>query len=362
MNRYFTVLQKELKEIFRDHAAFIIVLLPVVIFPILRFGLDQISQINASEIRVSIRSESESQLSIFEAFKEQTDDYHIVVLLSTSPIQDLKDGKIDCYLLMTEDKFHFMYSSGSLHSLSLTSKIGTNFEQFYLQLLSEEKSGVATLSYSDESGVVFDATRSVSQLIAPIIFVFLVFQCSSTFANDLFAGEKERGTMELLLLSARTGKTVYYAKTTALFLLVLIQLLISEWSFLISDSLFGNSVAKSDLFNNLTLLLLVSIAVTLSATVSVFSKKMKTAQLANELVSILPLGIAVLVSAGIIRSAIIEKLPLINIILFFLRSSDIVAIDGTDLLYLFSSNLLVVVALIVVSIHYMRSEKFLYPK
>ena len=290
---------------------------------------------------------------------------------SSDTLSSLKSGKIDCLIKIKNKSLDIIYNSGSFMSLSAAAKIEENFRHFYNLILSENHNDIFLINLKSENGNESNLTNSVYDIFAPILLILFVFQCSSSFSNDLFAGEKERKTIEMLMLSGVKKKSIYCGKALALVMLSVINLFFNLCSFLVSCVFFKSDTNQlkfikcdNPIFNTaciiLLLLALTLISAFISATVSVFSNNMKNSQMLNEVLLAVPIGIIALLTLGIIKDDItISKfIPLLNLLSdynnAFSGNSDIQSIFIS-----LATNLIFIIALIWLSVRYMKSEKFI---
>lgn len=371
MKETLIILKKELLEIFRDKSTLLFLLIPLIIFPTFNFGLEYLNKNTITEIDVCIDYDSQAAFKTFDQFVLHNNEYNIKLVNSIEPEVLLKNGDIDSYIKIEDNSISFVYSSASYNSLSLTTKLGDSFQQYYNTTLSETYDDILNLELRDENGNIGNATSSVQNIFIPIILVMLIFQGSSSFANDLFAGEKERKTLEMLLLSGAKKHSIYCGKTFALAILAIVNLFLSLLSYFFSFKLSENGLEQFKFMQNgnstanivfiIVLLIELSlISVFLSSTVSMISKSMKSSQIINEFILAIPIGITVLLVLGILKSniQILNCIPLINLLtnLINVFSGNV---NMGYLILTILSNILLIIIMIFFSVRYMKTEKFL---
>lgn len=370
MKETLIILKKELLEIIRDKSTLLIILVPFMIFPIFNIGMEYLNKNSETDINICIICNSEEASIILNQFAEKNSVFNIKNIDSNTPEALLKTGDIDCYVKATEYSIDFIYNSTSFNSLSLTTKLGEAFQEYYNSLLSESYHNIFKLKLTDENGNMANPSDSISTIFIPIILVILIFQGTSSFSNDIFAGEKERKTLELLLLSGVKKQAIYCGKSFSLVILSVLNLLISLGSYFISFN-FTTGLCKFNFMQNenvfiniffITILLftLSLISVFLSVTVSMLSKNIKNAQILNELILTIPVGFTALLALGILKDNIIifKYIPVLNLLINF-NNVFLGNINIGDIVITLISNFFLIVLLIVESIRYMKSEKFI---
>ncbi len=371
MKTSITILKKELLEIFRDKATFVILLIPILIFPIFNIGMNYLNKESDTKINVCIHYDSQEAYELFNQYVLINETYDIDVIESKEPNKLLNKGYIDCYIIETNNVFDFIYNSSSYDSLSLTTKLGDGFQRYYNSSLSQSYDGIFEMNLKDENGNSANTSNSMSSIFVPIVLVMLIFQNTSSFANDIFAGEKERKTLELLLLSGVKKRSVYCGKSFALIILSIVNLLFSLGSYFISFNSTKSGLQQFKFMQNgnitanivciiSTMLLLSIIAVFLSLTISMLSKNMKNSQILNELVLAIPVGITALLVLGILKNntAIFNYIPILNLIISF-NNAFIGNIDIINIVLSLITNILLIIVLIILSVKYMNTEKFI---
>lgn len=371
MKETFIIFKKELLDIFRDKTTLLFVLIPLIIFPAFNFGLEYLNKDTATEIDICVNYDSQSVYETVTQFIKNNNEYDIRLVNSAKPEVLLKNGDIDSYIKIEDNLIGFVYNSASYNSLSLTTKLSESFQQYYNSILREAYNDILILELKDENGNIGNVTNSVANIFIPIILVMLIFQGSSNFANDLFAGEKERKTLELLLLSGVKKQSIYCGKTLALATLAIINLFLSLLSYFFSFTFSANGLKQFKFMQNgnstinivfiIALLIELSlISVFLSSTVSMLSKNMRSSQLINEFILAVPIGISILLLTGILKRSVIilNYIPLLNLLLNLINVFS-GSINIWYLILTILSNLLLIVAMILFSVRYMKTEKFL---
>ncbi len=371
MRETLTVLKKELLEIFRDESTFVILMIPIFVFPMLNMGLEFLSKEETSQISISINFDDEYAEDILNEFIDKNGKYEINVIKHDNAVELLKSGDIDCYIDINNNCYNFVYNSSSYNSLSLTTKLGEEFQKYYNLMMSEMDDNYYQVRLLNETNTVVNPTSSISGIFIPIVLILFVFQNTSSFANDIFAGEKERKTLELLLLSSVKKRNLYIGKSLALLIISILSLVFSLSTFFLSfyfsnqglsqfKFIYEGNAVINILLLSFILILLSVISVFLSTTISLISKNMKNAQILNEIILAIPIGLTALLTLGIVKSEIkaFNYIPIANLISCFnsIFSGDI---DIVNIAITLVSNFVFVWILILISVKYMNSEKII---
>lgn len=361
MNEIITIVKKELLEIIRDRSTILIFLIPVFIFPIFNIGLEHLNAESETEINMSFVCDSDEAEAIITNFIKSDDTLNISLVNSKDPYSSLKDGDIDCCLSVKNQSMNIIYNSNSFNSLLSATKINEKFREFYNSYLSENNEEIYQLNMTDENGKTSDTTEVVSTMIAPIILVMLVFQNTSSFANDIFAGEKERKTIEMLLLSGTKKQNIYCGKAISLIVLTFINLFVGVASYFASFKIFENGLSVlSVVYIVITLLMLSIIAVFISVAVSMRADKIKSSQMINEIFTVIPVGLTALLVLGFLKDNILafKFIPVLNILIDY-KNAFMGKVYIENIVITFLSNAALILLLIVGSVRYMKSEKII---
>ncbi len=370
MQKTLTVFKKELLELMRNPSTVWVILIPLLILPIFSAGINYIGQDRQAEINISIQSNDHKSQQTFLKFLNQSNADKLVIhnIHSDTPTDLLLCGKIDCILYIEPDSYQFVFNSYSYNSLSLTTKLGECFESFYLQNLGKSGLAVHQFSLTNENNLSVNGTASMTNIIVPFLLIILIFQSTLNFASDLFAGEKERKTLELLLVCGVKRSSIYFGKLFTLLFIALWNVFVSLVSYAFSNVLIkGNTtfgfLQHGHWINNvlamiLTLALLAVLSIVLSSAISLVAKNMRSAQVGNELLLAVPLSILAVSTFGTIQgnSTFLSAIPMLGTIRCFIN-----AFHGTTSLHEIAisslSSLLFSGLLIFISIKYINSEK-----
>lgn len=371
MNEILIVVKKELLEIFRDRVTLIFLLIPFLVFPVYNLGMDYLNSKSDTAMNICVVCDNEKSKLLVAQFIESNSSLSIKSINSSEPLFSLENGEIDCLINIENKSLDIIYNSASFTSLSAAAKIEENFRQFYNSTLSKTHDDIFQISLKNESGNISNSTDSMYNIFIPVLLIFFIFRCSSSFSNDLFAGEKERKTIEMLMLSGAKKETIYCGKSLSLIVLSVINLALNLSSYFISYIFFKTdtnqlkSIKSGNLILNiaciiLLLLVLTMISVFISTTVSVFSNNMKNSQMLNEILFAVPVGITALLTLGIIKDdiAVLKFIPLLNLLINY-NNSFAGNPNIQSIIISLITNLIFIAALVLLNVRYMKSEKFI---
>lgn len=366
-----SIAKKELIETFRDKATFIMFIIPLLIFPAFNIGLDYLSNKKNTEINVCIQYDSKEAYDIFTQFVSYNTDYKINLIESEKYENLLKSGDADFGININGKNFDIIYNSTSYESMSLATELGEKFQAFYNELLSSMDKDIYHLSLKDEKGNSVSPFSSITNIFIPVVFILLIFQNTSSFSNDIFAGEKERKTLELLLMSGVKRSSIYFGKSIALMVLSVISLSTSLTAALVTyipdkENFVQIKIMQSEkIYQNIfimlfSMIILSALSVFISLSISMISKNIKSAQLLNEIILIIPVGITALLSLGIINLdlAVWDYVPILNLIKCF-HSAFLGKTILANFLISLIINIFFALTIIVRSIKYLNSESIL---
>lgn len=349
---------KELTELLRDKKTLIfVILLPVLIFPVL-FGVMGLVMSNVSRqaeaeehryvlINADKAAEFSDALFYHKNFKKMTTDLTEPAALK----QAIRDGKFDVAIVIPADfdpaasniqqsKWLLIHNSSS--QLDMISKHFNELLKTYSTKLQQAKLVALGVSVDNIPAVLepvaveklntAESRENIGELIGGWIAYLLIPLClagASYPAMDIGAGEKERGTLETLLICPVARTAIVLGKfltvlTTGLLTAAITVVSFGSWGYLIGSLAGVDVVAKTmstlgllDL--TLILALLIPLTATLAAvllSLSIYARSYKEAQ--NYLgpltiIVLMPLVISIL--PGIELSWKLALVPVLNVAL-----------------------------------------------
>ena len=373
---YFIVLKKEMLEILRDRRSMITLLMPIIMFPLLfsiiNFQLKAAKKDDNEKTVLSITDENIKLL-----FPENKFDF----CLTDTPENAVAEGKADCAVLNGENGLCVAYDASSVKSTTALNSVVT-----YLNMMRESAvyneivncGGNADILnetlfemrvISPESG---NGSSSVLASLAPSLLIMLIFGGGMSVAVDAFAGEKDRKTLENLLLTKVRRGSLYGAKLTNVVIVSLVSMITSLSGYLIAISLnkdilliFGESEL---ILPPITVIMLILLVVTTTAIfasalmcfMSVASRGAKEAQLKLGIISAIPsiLSLIVMYTENAKVSIGMMFVPILNSIAFIkLAFSGVM--NNSYMITATISNLAYALALSLIALRLFKREQVL---
>ena len=351
MKKYLIILKKELKVYLRDKRSLVAMLLPLLIIPLMLYASNQ--EIKNAENTVaksiSISTSSTEELADFISTLKLA-EINVNAIESATPYDDLKTGKILLIIDKDETGYSIIFDQNSTKSAMalsvVTNIIEAQKEAYIFNIFNKYDESIENLndysySYQDISAVDKSESSSFLSLLAPTLLVMFIASGASSFAVDLFCGEKERGSLEGILATQVSRKSLYFAKVSTVFILSCISAIISIMGYVVSFS-FENSSMNGIILKMspsqiiFFLLITLSFALFSAATISVLSVEAKTVKeghLRTSLFSIVPSMLSIVtmyMQTGNMPFAL-NFVPFINTIAG-LKSIFLNVIDPTNIL------------------------------
>lgn len=218
---------KEMKDCFRDRRTLLLtVLLPIVMMTGLTFFYEKLVSNGEDEQYTLVvnQSFSNEEANIFSGIK------NIEIIKSSKPEETLQKGKAQAALLLDQD-FISNIKKGENAKVTL---IGDSFSEKSSKLMNivtnalgaYEKSVIAErlqakgtdpklvepFSIEQKEISAEDPSINLIALLIPLILALAIGVGSGPAASDLFAGEKEKKTMEALLMTPVSRSTLLFSK------------------------------------------------------------------------------------------------------------------------------------------------------
>jgi sodium transport system permease protein len=218
------VFMKEIKDSFRDRRTLLLtVLLPIVMMSGLTFFYEKLSSDGKGET-FKLAVNQPDDMGIFKGYK------NIKLITTNDPKKVLEDGKAQAALIL-DPQFLEKINNGEKASVTI---MGDSFSQKssnLMSIVSNAMSGfekaIVTKRLQDkgtdpaivEPFVIKqkeiskeNSSASLLGMLIPLILSIAIGVGSSPAAADLFAGEKERKTMEALLMTPVKRSTLLFSK------------------------------------------------------------------------------------------------------------------------------------------------------
>lgn len=244
--KYFIILKKELTELVRNKFAFAMLFIPLFIFPIMYYFIGQ----QAKSTENALLSEIKIYCKIND---DKTEDFifnnvlygiKFSVIETSNAEEDLLSDKI--YLCIDSDGANL---SELPINIKLTYNTNSNFSTYAYSLVVsaiENFNKTTTADYLTVNGLdaayanVINITpqalsaNALLVMIAPMLITSLLISGGTGVAADIFAGEKERGTLEQLAITQVKRSCIWYGKLTTVFIANVLSALISMLAYYIS--------------------------------------------------------------------------------------------------------------------------------
>ena len=319
MGQVFVIAGKELLEIFRDKTTWIVLLIAFTVFPVYNYGINEfMSEANETETLYVTVGDEET----FGLLKEYAETQKIKVEIRN--YDEISADKADFSVVVEKNGFYLVCKSNSFKSVSGATKFGDLFGR-YLSENSVYADKIVKINLLDSSGKPVVLNSVMKKLAIPAVLILTLFQGTTGFVSDAFAGEKERKTLEMLIYSGADRRCIYLGKMLAHLFLAAVNSVIVLLSCLITKLLSGgneevllpqNSGASAVAVILLLLIIMCVFSVIISLSVSLRSRSVKQAQIINEILILFPTSMTIALSFELIRldGDLIRFIPLINVI------------------------------------------------
>ena len=380
MKKLLIVFKKELTDCLRDRRSIVMMVLPLLIFPLLlSFYNAQIESADESLAeQLVLATNDENGISEVTDFLS-LNGIKVEIVKTEEASTDLKSGKISLILNKEENGYHIIYDQNSIKSTKAINIISSAIEanktaKIYkiLNLHGEAADFLLEYNYTfeDVSASSEESGNSLIAILGPMLIVMFIATGGAGIALDLFCGEKERGSLEGILATQINRKPLYLAKTITVFIFVCFSALISVGGYIISfalnDEAMGASTKGMGLSATQTLLFLLIVAVFAFFTASIISvlslsaKTVKEGTLRINLFTLIPTvigGASMYMEAGNVSLAT-NFIPIINVI-NALKTVFIDAINTTHLFITVFSTALYGIIFLLIGYWLINSENIL---
>jgi len=212
INKVIIVYRKELKDVFREKkAVLMMILLPLLLYPLLMIGMSQLQAIGGDKLNKESSDVAISGKISDELIRMIKASEKLKLVQSKNTKLDLKEKKIDSWIekvsIDSEETFLIHYDGAMPKSRIAerrTSDIVYNFKRFSqeqtLKALKIEREVLDPFAIKSKNSA--SKTRMGGMLlgmILPLLLIVTMLMGAMYPAIDLTAGEKERGTLETIL-------------------------------------------------------------------------------------------------------------------------------------------------------------------
>lgn len=362
------IFRKTILDIFRDSTTYITLFISCFAIPVFFGGLILFVGASDNTITVGVDRIALDNFNVLSYLYDLPKDISVNIETGDDLRKRLESNKLNCYITANgNNELLFVYNSRSYNSFTAASRVGQAIQLKYFEDLSKEKN-IISMRLVDENDAENGIANSVINIFLPIILVFIFSRGMSYYADDLFAGEKERKTLEWLIISTKTRSSIYLGKIGALLCLNLLNSIIGFFSFdktldIINKSLL--SFHATPLHNSsITFVLCGAIALSsisvlisiISSYVSIISPSIHESQVINTIVSAMPVIITFLLTTSSAVPHFIIYFPFLGTIksVVDICSGNIIV---KDCLFSALSQILLISIIAVLSIKQLNSEK-----
>jgi sodium transport system permease protein len=344
-----TIFLKELRDILRDRRTlFVMVVLPILLYPLLMIGFTQIAAVQigkltlkkshiavlgreyAPEFAAILDTASTIEISDTVNWRERIRTNQLEAALEFSPAFS------DSVAAHQNAAVNIFYSSSKETSEQAQKRLQKIYEKFHEQIVARrlgELSADTTLlrAYSIHSENIATQEQQQGAMIGRMLgYILIIMTLMGAFypAIDLTAGEKERGTLETLLVSPASRSEIVFGKFLTVVVISLITASLNVISIGFSMAYILGKVAQgaapglasihvNPLSLLLSFLLIVPLAITFSAgclAVAVSARNYKEGQsLLTPLYSLVILPAMVSLMPGVDISPTLAAIPIVNV-------------------------------------------------
>jgi sodium transport system permease protein len=388
----FYVFKKELTDIIRDRRTLIsMIVIPIVVIPILTLGIGavmsiQMKKISEKEIKIGIVNKT-GNYWLEDKIKQKIN----VRFINTDDIEgSINKKEIDIGIIIPDDLFiklkdkitskikilyDFSRDTSKIAKERITTEINNLINDIIRKRLIEYglDDNFITPIKLDYQNIATEEKMggSILGIILPYMILILALSGATYPAIDFTAGEKERGTLETILVSPASSEEIILGKYLTVHLTSLVSSLLTLFSyiffvgtgFLLAQEIVGIKISIPFTSILLSLLLILPVTAMFSAlllSISLFAKSTKEAQS-----YISPLMIIVIFPAmmsfipGFENSIIMSIIPIANISLN-LKNILIGDINIIHILLAFFSSLIYAGICLLISVKLFKNEKILF--
>ncbi len=393
------IFRKEILEMLRDkRTLFATIVLPVVLYPVLFIGFSSIMsrQTEVLEQRGatialidSIATGKPETRAAFELIRQNLDATPKLTLSSHPQnwARDYADKKIQAVVSVSDSlspsglltyKVGIRYDASGDEGQVLFGKLERTLTQVSQVMIGQRLSALEVeqeyikplLIQKIDTSTSAKKMGSVLGMILPYIVILMLVTGASVVAADLVAGEKERRTLETLLVSSATRGEIVLGKYLTIFTMAMINVVINlisisfSVSYLLSQFGLESGGVKFPVGSLLILLLamipLATLFTALLLSISTFSRNMKEARTYEQpiMIASMLMGMVSFIPSVEI-SSLLALVPVINIALLF-KAVLIGEWQLSHLLITVGSTLVLDIFAIWITVRLFKSEAVLF--
>lgn len=397
---------KELLEVYRDkRTLFSTILLPLILYPVLFIGVSSIMTRQTIKMEEEVKVIAIENFAAYQDYDNEELNYiveniqqkfeendKIRIYNGTTEIDSLlKDGiihaviKLDSISFVAPQTYYFEYKydgsddKSSIALRDIKTIIG-DFEKDVLKVrlskitdLAEDDHFLNPLSQEAKMTNVASTQQMMGMIlgrILPYLLIMLLISGGAVVATDLVAGEKERKTLETLLVSAVSRNEIVLGKfltiVTASLINVFVNMFSMYFSFRHIMSQAGASMLGADIplsafgWIGLSLLPLISLFSAILLIISTYSRNMKEARSYESPILLVSMMLAMVsMFPGFEMNKGLALVPIVNISLLFKE----IMLTGVNFVHFgitVGSTIILNIIAITMTIKVFASEKVLF--
>ena len=394
------VFKKELKELLRDRKTlFFMIALPMLLFPLIFgamifFTSNAVKEAESKVLNYAIVGEQYSP-DIAEGLANATDQFARVEIESDADYAELIKSKQVDFVIEVPASFSTQVLSSEQHVVKLylndsgLNKVYSRVREVVGELSDDmQRAAFSELGVSEtqqlailkpislEKENVADARENWGEKIGgflPYMIFILCLQGAMAPAADLGAGEKERGTLETLLISPMERSSLVLGKFFTIALAGVVTALITVgslaiWGLILAQGMAVKVVADimgmiglvDFLLVFLMLIPIVAIFASVLLSLSIYARSFKEAQsYMGSLIVVVIFPAIMAMMPGVKLEGVWTWVPLTNV---SLAMKELLkgTMDYFALIGIFGSTALIAAALIAFSVHWFNKEKVLF--
>ena len=314
MKYYFTIIRKELMEVFRDKNSFFMSLILVLIMPtiIIEYGI----QFGTQDGKILITERAKEIAFIIE----QVDvPYEIIEVQDV--IKEISEKK-DCVEIdYMNDQYIIMYYEFE-PTIEIVQDINRLLE--FQIVNTDSKINGKQIIYEP---ILEESTEDMNELavIVPLLLILSIMTgTGNSVAINTFTGEKERGSFEALLLTQVKRSTLFFAKLTTVALNMMLSALVYVVAILAAiwfiNTQNGSVIKEIETWNIVILILSLCVfSLFIASYISIIALKahnVKEAQLSMMFFAFFTCGIGAVLNSALAQTNeyIVLTIPVVNII------------------------------------------------
>ncbi len=379
---------KEIKDIFRDKRTIVLsILIPWLLFPAIFYLMNtnlktttaqnkkyRSALVTPPEISINYKSKSQNNNIQFLHLQQLLRHEKITMLSITNPAADLKKGQIDLVLRYHKPKPNdakkypqilLQYNNTNMKSIFCVDFVAT--------LLQKKQQNIPVNPvFTIKKTSIFSPALGNGHIVLSILLpaLLFLFSVSTTMATaaDLSSGEKERNTLESLLMNPIAPSKILIGKIVATSIIGIIGVTSFFAGIYLSYKINPHFFSQSDMAVKLSplaasiilgfALIVILISAILELTIGVFAKTTREAQVYYLPILLLfsAIGYSTMTVSAHSFPGAYEYIPLFNIALT-IKMLSLNIISTTWILSVFLQNLLVIGLMYFISLKLFKNEK-----